>query len=312
MAEKANGFELEIKKKAGGGVFADVKGLKELNIPALQKDTIELTNFDQSVRTYMGGMIDFGELSFKTDFYPSHFHWSLFPSDTLNHTNTINESIDINGTFDDTEEGGQGDSGWASDTGGGFTIVNVSGNRQAHLDLSDDSTDPTYLRRENVGTNLGKLPTDRGSVYSLAYSVHAITGTDGILRWEYAGNASSNTYYNTANGFSGYQRLGMSTAAGTNRTNAVMTDAPAFKLIWSGDSESSASINLDSLNLYKLYSWQDLFLNDIELECRIKDPSGATRLTFDAFITNCDVQSPLDGIIEHDLTLKVNGAVTYG
>ena len=305
MAEKANGFTLEIAKAdSTSGIYSEVKGLKELNIPSLQKESIDLTNFDQSVRSFMGGVIDYGELNFKTDFYPSHFNYANFPNDNFNHLNTVHDEISINGNFADTSEGGVADTGWATDTGGGLSITNGD----ATLDLSADTSDPSYFRRINVG---GSSPVTRGKVYSAFYNVNSKTGTDGQLKWEYSGDLSSNQFYTTANGYAGYRTYFIPTETGFNNTGAIMNDHPSFKLYWAGDVGSSASVTFESIKLYQLFTWQDLFLNDVELTCRIKDPSGSVRFSFNGFLSGCEIDSPVDGIIEHNITLKVSGAVGY-
>lgn len=306
MAVRGYGFRLECSLDNTNWV--QISDLQELGVPSISKDTIESTDRDsQGIRSFIGGIVDFGELTFSTNFqYRSGWDFVDFPNDNVNHTVYLGEEINVNGTFQDTDQGGVGDSGWLADGGGGFSI---NASNQAVLDLSSDSSNPSYLTR----TNSGGLPSQRGNVYSLQYIVNAQSGTGGTLKWEYSGSHSSNQYYTSSNGYGEHRTYNLPMTTGIHNTGATFNDSNTFKLYWAGASTSTASITLSSIKLFKLYTWHQLLTLNKTIYFRIKDAKQSFNVvaTFTGFLTSVEKETPIDDVQTITITAKPHGAVQY-
>lgn len=300
MATKAYGYKLECSLTNGSN-YATVGGLTELTQPTAIKETIDTTSHGSSgIRNFIGGIVNFGEVSFTTNFYNSAFQFSQFPSATDYSANYVYEEIDINGVFADTDEGHVGDSGWRADTGGGFSIISGTPNK-AHLDLGDDSSDPSYARRFNV---FGPTVNDVSDkiAYTLEYEVTEVTGTDPAFRWEYS--SGSAVYYNA------FSSVVLPHTVGTHKYTAMLDKAPHLNLSMRGSGQTN-SITFTNVKLYRLYTWQELMTSNKTLYFRIKDGDGNLRGTFNGFVSGIEHEVPMDDLETLTISAQVNGAVTY-
>tara|TARA_R100001086_G_C11763177_1_gene238658 strand:- start:111 stop:548 length:438 start_codon:yes stop_codon:yes gene_type:complete len=68
MAEGAFGMKLSYKKD--GGVYAELGEITEITPPAITRDLIETTSHASQNKTYLGGLVDFGEVSCTFNYDP--------------------------------------------------------------------------------------------------------------------------------------------------------------------------------------------------------------------------------------------------
>ena len=71
MAEKAYGLTFEYQDNVSG--FTALGDITDLSPPAVTKDTIEVTSHgDSGIRKYIGGLVDFGEVSITVNYDPDN------------------------------------------------------------------------------------------------------------------------------------------------------------------------------------------------------------------------------------------------
>lgn len=68
MAEQAHGIVL--KYTVSGGSEVTVGEITDITPPAITKDVIETTNHSSGVKSYLGGLVDFGECSITVNYDP--------------------------------------------------------------------------------------------------------------------------------------------------------------------------------------------------------------------------------------------------
>jgi hypothetical protein len=68
MAKRGFGMQLGYRKD--GGSFAQVGEITDITPPSMSRDLIETTNHSSQVKSYLGGLIDFGELSLTVNYDP--------------------------------------------------------------------------------------------------------------------------------------------------------------------------------------------------------------------------------------------------
>lgn len=299
MAEGA--YKYKIQCGLSNTTLVTVAGVSDLVQPSISKETIDITSHaSNGIRNYAGGLVEFGDVSFTTNYYTNAFRFADFPSATDYTTSYVYEEIDVNGVFADTDEGHVGDSGWRADTGGGFSIISGTPNK-AHLDLGDDSTDPSYARRFNVfGATVASV-SDK-IAYTMQYEVTEVTGTDPAFRWEYA--SGSAVHYNS------FSSVVLPHTVGTHQYSVMMDKAPHFNLSMRGSSQNN-SITFTNVKLYRLYTWQELMTSNKTLHFKIIDGSNSQRGTFTGIITGLEQETSMDDLTTLTVSVKPTSSVDY-
>tara|TARA_R100000773_G_scaffold18445_1_gene16701 strand:- start:12283 stop:12720 length:438 start_codon:yes stop_codon:yes gene_type:complete len=68
MAER--GFGMKFHYRKDGGTFAELGEITDITPPAISRDLIETTNHGSNVKSYLGGLVDYGEVSVTVNYDP--------------------------------------------------------------------------------------------------------------------------------------------------------------------------------------------------------------------------------------------------
>jgi hypothetical protein len=69
MAERGFGMQFHYRKKDGGDYTA-LGEITDITPPAISRDLIETTNHSSNVKSYLGGLVDYGEVSVTVNYDP--------------------------------------------------------------------------------------------------------------------------------------------------------------------------------------------------------------------------------------------------
>ncbi len=348
MAKQATGYKIQLSPNDTD--FVTVKEVTELILPTTSRDVSEVTAHGTSdAKTYLGGLVDAGEITFTTNHnlynvgegfgnwnaQLSNGSFSQGSSDaTAVWTETdfkasfIHDEININGTGENTKivnanhgilrndpsnlvDANFKGTGWTTDNSGvtnttAFWNGNVSP-RRLTTDLSNTDTNPPniYLEKQRQTTQSQSASYALTGLhkYQFDYTLHSFSvqsGGEDALYHNYARNGFYSSPYD-AN-----RRHFIPKTVGDHKYAFKAGGYRAFSLY-----VNKVNLELSGLKLYRLYSFTDCLLQDVNLYGKLIAPDGTTESTFRCCVYNVEKSTAIDGNIENTVTLKLKSEQTY-
>jgi hypothetical protein len=343
MATQARGYGLQLSPNNTD--FVTVKEITEIDLPNTVRDISEVTAHGTSdAKTYLGGLVDVGEIVFTTNHNLYNVgegfgNWNAQLSDgsfsagssdaTAVWTETdfkssfIHDEIDINGTGENTtvvnanhgilrnDIGSNAGTGWTTDNASvtnttAFWNGSVSP-RRLTTDLSNADTNPPniYIEKQRQRTQSpSQVYTLEGLFkYQFDYTLNSFSVQSGgadALYHNYARNGFYSSPYNAI------RRHFIPKTIGDHKYAFRGGGYRAFSLY-----VDRVNLELSNLKLYRLYSFTDCLLQDLNLYGKIIAPDGTTESTFRCCVYNVEKSTAIDGNIENTVTLKLKSELTY-
>lgn len=348
MAKQATGYKIQLSPNNTD--FVTVKEVTELILPTTSRDVSEVTSHGASdAKTYLGGLVDAGEITFTTNHNLYNVgegfgNWNAQLSDgsfsagssdaTAVWTETdfkssfIHDEININGTGENTSvvNANHGilrndpsnlvnplykGTGWSTDNSNvtnttAFWNGNVSP-RRLTTDLSNADTNPPNIyiekQRQSVQFPSSEYVLTGLHKYQFDYTLHSFSvqsGGEDALYHNYARNGFYSSPYGAI------RRHFIPKTVGDHKYAFKAGGYRSFSLY-----VNRVNLELSGLKLYRLYSFTDCLLQDVNLYGKLIAPDGTTESTFRCCVYNVEKSTAIDSTIENTVTLKLKSEQTY-
>ena len=330
--------------------YVTIQNITELILPNTVRDVSETTAHGSSnSKSYLGGLIDAGELIFTTNHNLYNVgegfgNWNAQLTDgsfsngssdaTAVWTETdfkssfIHDEININGAGANSSvvNANHGilrndpsnlvnpsykGTGWTTDNASvtnttAFWNGNVSP-RRLTVDLSNADTNPPNIyiekQRRVTQSSIQEYALTGLHKYQFDYTLNSFSVQSGGADALYHNYARSG-YYNTT--YNAIRRHFIPKTVGDHKYAFRGGGYRAFSLY-----VDRVNLELSNMKLYRLYSFTDCLLQDVNLYGKLIAPDGTTESTFRCCVYNVEKSTAIDGNIENTVTLKLKSEQTY-
>ena len=300
----------------GSHLFATLNGITDITMPTISKDAIDITNYNDSSRSFTGGLIEHGQLQFTSTHYqtsslihgePKSASHIAHPIGSVDLNDHIHIEVPINGDFSTVHSGGIQDSvtnkftGWTTDNGGGTTISNGV----MTVDLATDGSDPAYIRRNHTNDTTitgSKRFAEAGTIGVLQYEITQNTNA-GEFRLEF-GSATSDPQY-------AYATLNDHRSVGVHKVAFANQGAKSDGTVRSGIILylRAGLLKMKNFKYFQIFDFVECMRSNKTLHLKIEGIDSD--VTFQGFITNVETETPVDGVIKQTVTVQCKSGITY-